>query len=153
SVQTLVDIALMTAEKVKGYHVEPRIAMVSYSNFGGTREGTPKIVSEAVQILHRDHPELIVDGEMQANFALNKEIRMKKFPFSKLADKDVNVLIFPNLNAGNIAYKMMQEIGEAEVIGPILMGINKPVHILQIESSVREIVDMVSIAVIDAQRK
>jgi malate dehydrogenase (oxaloacetate-decarboxylating)(NADP+) len=106
---------------------------------------------EAVEILHRDYPDLIVDGEMQANFALNPELRMKKFPFSKLGDKEVNTLIFPNLSSGNIAYKMMQAIGEAEVIGPILLGIGKPIHILQLESSVREIVNMACIAVVDAQ--
>jgi len=152
SVQNLVDITLLTAEEVKKFNVEPNIALVSFSNFGSSQDGLdPKKVRETVAILHREYPDLIVDGEMQANFALNKELRKKKFPFSKLVDKDVNTLIFPNLSSGNIAYKMMQEIGEAEAIGPILMGMNKPIHILQIESSVREIVDMVSIAVVDAQ--
>lgn len=151
SVEALVNTVLLTAEKIRSYNIEPRIAMLSFSNFGSQRIGSPKRVQEAVKILHEQHPELIVDGEFQANFALNKELRMKKFPFSKLGDKEVNTLIFPSLNAGNIAYKMMQEIGGAEVIGPILMGINKSIHILQLESSVREIVDMVSIAVIDAQ--
>jgi malate dehydrogenase (oxaloacetate-decarboxylating)(NADP+) len=150
-VQALVDTTLLAAEQIRKFNVEPKIAMVSYSNFGTQREGSPVTVAAAVKILHEKYPDLIVDGEMQANFALNKEIRMKKFPFSKLAGHDVNTLIFPNLDSGNIAYKMMQEIGGAEVIGPIVMGMNKPVHILQMESSVREIIYMTSIAVVDAQ--
>jgi malate dehydrogenase (oxaloacetate-decarboxylating)(NADP+) len=104
-----------------------------------------------VEILHRDHPHLIVDGEIQANFATNKELRMKKFPFSKLQDKDVNTFIFPNLSSGNIAYKLMHELADMEVIGPILLGIDKPIHILHLESSVREIVNMTAISVINAQ--
>lgn len=150
-VQALVDTTLLAAEQIRKFNVEPKIALVSYSNFGTQREGSPTKVAAAVKILHEKYPDLIVDGEMQANFALNKEIRMKKFPFSKLAGHDVNTLIFPNLDSGNIAYKMMQEIGGAEVIGPIVMGMNKPVHILQMESSVREIIYMTSIAVVDAQ--
>ncbi len=150
-VQALVDTTLLAAEQIRKFNVEPKIALVSYSNFGTQREGSPTRVAAAVRILHEKYPDLIVDGEMQANFALNKEIRMKKFPFSKLAGHDVNTLIFPNLDSGNIAYKMMQEIGGAEVIGPIVMGLNKPVHILQMESSVREIMYMASIAVVDAQ--
>jgi len=108
-------------------------------------------VHEAVEILHREHPHLIVDGEIQANFAANKELRMKKFPFSKLKDADVNTFIFPNLSSGNIAYKLMHELAGMEVIGPILLGIGKPIHILHLESSVREIVNMTAISVIDAQ--
>jgi malate dehydrogenase (oxaloacetate-decarboxylating)(NADP+) len=104
-----------------------------------------------VEILHSDYPGLIVDGEMQANFAFNKEMRKIRFPFSRLADMDINTVIFPDLSSGNIAYKMMQEIGGAEAIGPILLGLRKPIHILQIESSVREIVNMAAIAVVDAQ--
>jgi malate dehydrogenase (oxaloacetate-decarboxylating)(NADP+) len=151
--QALVDTTLLAAEQIRKFGVEPKIAMVSYSNFGTQRQsnGSPVRVAAAVKILHEKYPDLIVDGEMQANFALNKEIRMKKFPFSKLAGHDVNTLIFPNLDSGNIAYKMMQEIGGAEVIGPIVMGMNKPIHILQMESSVREIIYMAAIAVIDAQ--
>lgn len=150
-VQALVDTTLLAAEQIRKFNVEPRIAMVSYSNFGTQRKGSPATVAAAVRILHEKYPDLIVDGEMQANFALNKEIRMKKFPFSKLAGHDVNTLIFPNLDSGNIAYKMMQEIGGAEVIGPIVMGMNKPVHILQMESNVREIIYLAAIAVVDAQ--
>ncbi|TSA39234.1 MAG: NADP-dependent malic enzyme [Porphyromonadaceae bacterium] len=150
-VHALVDTTLLAAEQIQRFNVEPKIAMVSYSNFGTQRNGSPATVAAAVKILHEKYPNLIVDGEMQANFALNKEMRMKKFPFSKLAGHDVNTLIFPNLDSGNIAYKMMQEIGGAEVIGPIVMGMNKPVHILQMESTVREIIYMTSIAVLDAQ--
>jgi malate dehydrogenase (oxaloacetate-decarboxylating)(NADP+) len=150
-VQALVDTTLLAAEQIHKFNVIPKIALVSYSNFGTQREGSPAVVAAAVKILHEKYPDLIVDGEMQANFALNKTIRMKKFPFSKLAGHDVNTLIFPNLDSGNIAYKMMQEIGGAEVIGPIVMGMNKPVHILQMESNVREIIYLASIAVVDAQ--
>jgi len=149
--QTLVDTTLITAEKVKQFGIEPKIALVSYSNFGAFRDGSPGMVREAVAILHRDYPDLIVDGEMQANFALNQKLRKLKFPFSKLADTDVNTIIFPNLDSGNIAYKMMQEIGNAEIIGPVLMGIRKPIHILQLESSEKEIVNMAAIACVDAQ--
>ena len=151
SVQTIVDTTILTARTVERFNIIPRIALVSYSNFGSNRDGSPARVHAAVEILHRDYPDLIVDGEMQSNFAFNKELRMKKFPFTKLQDMDVNTIIFPNLSSGNIAYKMMQEIGGAEVIGPILLGIGKPIHILQLESSVREIVNMAIMAVVDAQ--
>jgi malate dehydrogenase (oxaloacetate-decarboxylating)(NADP+) len=151
SVETIVATTLLTAKAVERFNFKPRIAMVSYTNFGSMREGSPGRVHDAVEILHRDYPDLIVDGEMQANFAFNKELRQKKFPFTKLQDMDVNTIIFPNLSSGNIAYKMMQEIGGAEVIGPILLGLGKPIHILQLESSVREIVNMATIAALDAQ--
>jgi malate dehydrogenase (oxaloacetate-decarboxylating)(NADP+) len=149
--QCLVDTTILAAEEVRKFNVEPKIALLSYSNFGSTRDGSPSVVSEAVKILHEKYPDLIVDGEMQANFALNKKLRRERFPFSKLAEHDVNTLVFPNLNSGNIAYKMMQEIGSTEVIGPILMGVNKPIHILQIGANVREIIYMTAIAVVDAQ--
>ncbi len=149
--QTIVDTTLLTAQAVENFGITPRIALVSYSNFGSNRAGSPTRMHEAIEILHEKYPDLIVDGEMQANFAFNSELRKKKFPFSKLSDMEVNTVIFPNLSSGNIAYKMMQEIGGAEVIGPILLGIGKPIHILQLESSVREIVNMATIAVIDAQ--
>ncbi|MCF8380123.1 MAG: NADP-dependent malic enzyme [Bacteroidales bacterium] len=151
SIETIVDTTILTARTVERFGVTPRIALLSYSNFGSNKSGSPSRAHEAVKVLHRDYPNLIVDGEMQANFAFNKELRDTKFPFSKLAEMDVNTIIFPNLSSGNIAYKMMQEIGGAEVIGPILMGLGKPIHVLQIESSVREIVNMAAIAVIDAQ--
>lgn len=150
SAQALGEITLLTAAAVRKFDIEPVIAMTSYSNFGSTNFGSPKKVATAVKFLHDNHPDLMVDGEFQANFALNKELRKAKFPFSKLGDKEVNTLIFPSLNAGNIAYKMMLEIGGAEPIGPILMGLKKPVHILQIESSVRDIVNMATFAAVDA---
>lgn len=149
--RTLVDTTLLTAREVRKFNIEPVIAIVSYSNFGALREGSPQRVQEAIEVLHKDYPELIVDGEMQANFAFNKELRMKKFPFSKLGDREVNTLIFPNLSSGNVSYKIMTEIGGAELIGPVLMGIRKPIQILQQESSVREIVNMTAITVVDAQ--
>ncbi|MCB8995379.1 MAG: NADP-dependent malic enzyme [Bacteroidales bacterium] len=151
SPETLVATTLLTAKAVERFNFVPKIAMVSYTNFGAMKEGSSARMHEAIEILHRDYPELIVDGEMQANFAFNKELRQKKFPFTKLQDMDVNTIIFPNLSSGNIAYKMMQEIGGAEVIGPILIGLGKPIHILQLESSVREIVNMATIAALDAQ--
>ncbi|MFC2118838.1 NADP-dependent malic enzyme [Bacteroidota bacterium] len=151
STEELVDITLSTAEEVKKFGIEPVIAMVSFSNFGAYKGKSPDRMQEAIKILHRDHPEIIVDGELQANFALNTKKRMKQFPFTKLGNKDVNTLIFPNLSSGNIAYKMMQEIGESEAIGPVLLGMKKPIHPIQIDASVREIVNMTAIAVVDAQ--
>ncbi|MEA1898728.1 MAG: NADP-dependent malic enzyme [Bacteroidota bacterium] len=149
--QTLVNTTLLAAHQIKRFGIEPKIAMVSFSNFGASREQSPRIVKKAVEILHTEYPEVIVDGEMQANFALNKELRDKVFPFSVLKGIDVNTLIFPDLNSGNTAYKIMQQIGGAEAVGPILLGMNHPVHIIQRESSVREIIDMTAIAVIDSQ--
>jgi malate dehydrogenase (oxaloacetate-decarboxylating)(NADP+) len=149
--QTLVDTALLVAQQVEHFNIEPVIALVSYSNFGAINGASSIRAREAVEILHRDHPNLIADGEMQMNYALNTELRKQKFPFSKLGDKKVNTIIFPNLSSGNIAYKMMQEIGGSQVTGPILLGIGKPIHILQMESDVREIVDMAAFAVVDAQ--
>jgi malate dehydrogenase (oxaloacetate-decarboxylating)(NADP+) len=151
SVQTLVDTTLLVAESVRHFNIEPVIAMVSYSNFGSIKGGSPARCREAISILHSEYPDLIVDGEMQMNYALNTELRMKKYPFTKIGDREVNTVIFPNLSSGNISYKMMQEIGGAEVTGPLLLGIGKPVHILQMESSVREIIDMAAFAVVDAQ--
>ncbi|MGC9470849.1 MAG: NADP-dependent malic enzyme [Bacteroidales bacterium] len=149
--RTLVNNTLLTAEEVRRFNIEPVVALVSYSNFGSIRTGSPRLVQEAIDILHKEHPDLIVDGEMQANFAFNRSLREGRFPFTKLQGKEVNTIIFPNLSSGNIAYKMMQEIGNAEVIGPILLGINKPIHILQLDSSAREIINMTGIAVVDAQ--
>ena len=149
--RTLVDTTLMVAEQVEHFNIEPVIALVSYSNFGAIKGASSIRSREAVEILHKERPELIVDGEMQMNYALNTELRMQKFPFSKLGGRKVNTIVFPNLSSGNIAYKMMQEIGASEVTGPILLGIGKPIHILQMESEVREIVDMAAFAVVDAQ--
>lgn len=151
--QELADIAVLTANTVKQFNITPRIAMLSYSNFGSGTGEVPAKAAEAVSILHKNYPGLIVDGDIQANFALNNNLLKEQFPFSTLVDKDVNTFIFPNLAAGNIAYKMMQELGGAEAIGPVLMGLKKPVHVLQLGSSVREIVNMIVIAVLDAQNK
>ncbi len=151
SARELANTALLTAREVRKFNLVPRIAMLSFSNFGSNRTESPEKVRAAVEILHRDYPDLIVDGEIQANYAFNKNLRMEKFPFTKLADMEINTVIFPDLNSGNIAYKMMQELAGAEVIGPILLGIKKPINVLQMGSSVREIVNMAAITVIDAQ--
>jgi malate dehydrogenase (oxaloacetate-decarboxylating)(NADP+) len=151
--EDLIDITLLTAEAVKQLNYSPRIAMLSYSNFGSSESEETRRVREAVAYLHEHYPELIVDGEMQANMALNSDLRFEQFPFSKLADSPANTLIFPSLASGNIAYKLVQELGAAEAIGPILIGMKKPVHILQLGSSIREIVNMVTIAVVDAQSR
>ena len=153
TVQDLVDITVLTAQSVKEFNITPRIALLSYSNFGSSDGEVPNKMRDAVEILHKNYPGMIVDGEMQANFALNREMLKEQFPFSELVDKKVNTLIFPNLASGNIAYKLMQELGGAEAIGPILIGMKKPVHILQLGSSVREIVNMITIAVVDAQSR
>ena len=153
SFRSLADTTLLTVNEVKKYNIEPVVAMVSYSNFGSTREGSPKRVRDAVTYLHNNYPKLLVDGEMQANYAFNAELRAKRFPFSKLGTKEANTIIFPGLSSGNIAYKMMHELGQVEIIGPILLGIRKPIHVLQQQSSVREIVNMAAITAVDAQTK
>jgi malate dehydrogenase (oxaloacetate-decarboxylating)(NADP+) len=153
NVEELVEITKLVAKSVNKFNISPRIAMLSYSNFGNSETPNPMKVRKAVEILHQQHPELIVDGEMQANFALNPALLKDNFPFSTLNGAPANTLIFPNLDAGNAAYKILQEIGGAEAVGPILIGMKKPVHILQLGSSVREIVNMVTIAVVDAQSK
>lgn len=150
--QVIADTTVLVANEVRRFKMEPRIAVLSYSNFGAFKgKGSPVRASEAVKILHRDYPDLQVDGEMQANYALNGTLRNRKFPFTKLGDQDANVLICPNLSSGNILYKVLQELGTAKAIGPILLGMNKPIHVLQMESAVREIVNLVAIAVVDAQ--
>jgi malate dehydrogenase (oxaloacetate-decarboxylating)(NADP+) len=151
--EELADIAILTANTVKQFNVTPRIAMLSYTNFGSATGDVPDKVGKAVSILHKNYPGLIVDGDIQANFAINNDLLKEQFPFSTLVDKNVNTFIFPNLASGNIAYKLMQELGGAEAIGPVLMGLNKPVHVLQLGSSVREIVNMIIIAVVDAQNR
>lgn len=153
SAQDIVDITALVAKIVNRFRIVPRVALLSYSNFGSS-EGEDAIkMREATRMLHEQYPEIIVDGEIQANFALNRELRDEIFPFSELARKNTNTLIFPNLSSGNIAYKLMQEMGGTESIGPILLGMKKPVHILQLGSSVREIINMVTIAVTDAQTR
>ncbi|MBE7441092.1 MAG: NADP-dependent malic enzyme [Flavobacteriales bacterium] len=153
SVQDIVDITVLSAKIIQRFKINPRIALLSFSNFGSSDEEDAVKMREAAKILHEQHPEIVVDGEIQGNFALNKELRDEIFPFSDLARKNTNTLIFPNLSSGNIAYKLLQEMAGFETIGPILMGMKKPVHILQLGSSVREIVNMVTIAVADAQTR
>ncbi|MEL7588322.1 MAG: NADP-dependent malic enzyme [Prolixibacteraceae bacterium] len=150
SSEVLIDIAKLTHDTVKFFAHEPVMAILSYSNFGSDKVGSPASVHEVVEILHEKYPEMVVDGEMQVNFALDKKLRDKKYPFSRLYGKEVNTLVFPNLSSANTTYKMLVEMGLAESIGPIQMGLKKPIHILDIESSVRSIVDMTAIAVLDA---
>jgi malate dehydrogenase (oxaloacetate-decarboxylating)(NADP+) len=149
----LATIANMTATTVKMFGLEPVIAMISFSNFGSSQHHNAKKVREAVTYLHKFYPNLLVDGELQTDFALNNEMLQDIFPFSKLAGKKVNTLIFPNLDSANITYKLLKELNKADNIGPIMMGLKKPAHILQLDASVDEIVNMTAIAVIDAQKK
>ncbi|MEA5081796.1 MAG: NADP-dependent malic enzyme [Dysgonamonadaceae bacterium] len=150
STDALVDIARLANAAVKWFNYDPVMAMVSYSNFGTDIDGSPARVHEVVDYLHANYPEIMVDGEMQVNYALNKELRDRKYPYTNLAGKDVNTLIFPNLSSANAAYKMLRETGSGEVVGPVQMGLKKPVHILDVETSVRDIVNVTAIAVVDA---
>ncbi|CAM3492864.1 NADP-dependent malate dehydrogenase/phosphate acetyltransferase [Flavobacterium longum] len=149
----LAKIALMTAKTVKLFGMEPVVAMVSFSNFGSSTDTGASKVREAVAYLHKYYPDLIVDGEVQADFALNPEMLKDKFPFSKLAGKKVNTLIFPNLESANITYKLLKELYEVDSVGPIMMGMDKPAHIFQLGARVEEMVNMVAVAVVDAQEK
>jgi malate dehydrogenase (oxaloacetate-decarboxylating)(NADP+) len=149
----LADITMLVAKEVKTLGITPRIAMMSYSNFGSSDGEEAKLVAKATEIVKQRNPQLIIDGEMQGTLAFNKEILKDNYPFSALADENVNVLIFPNLTAGNVAYNLLKEVGECEAIGPILLGLKKPVHVLQLGSTVRSIVNMAYIAVLDAQLK
>ncbi|MEC3905807.1 NADP-dependent malic enzyme [Tamlana sp. 2201CG12-4] len=151
--KTLAKIAQMTAQVIKMFGLNPVMAMTSYSNFGSSDNERASKVREAVSYLHRHYPDLDVDGELQTDFALNDEMLRERFPFSKLVGKKVNALIFPNLDSANITYKLLKELHEADSIGPIMLGMKKPVHILQLGASVDEIVNMTAIAVIDAQYK
>lgn len=153
SADDLIKIAQMTSGVVKMFGIEPVMAMTSYSNFGSSKDKTATKVREAVSYLHRRHPDLLVDGELQTDFALNSDMLKENFPFSRLANKKVNTLIFPNLESANITYKLLKELNKAESIGPIVMGLRKPVHILQLGASVDEIVNMTAVAVVDAQQK
>lgn len=148
--ETLIDITKLTYNTVKFFNHEPVMAMLSYSNFGSVQSGSPASVHEVVRTFHEQFPEICVDGEMQVTFALNQQLRDEKFPFSKLKGKKVNTLIFPNLSSANTAYKMLIEMGLADTIGPIQMGLNKPIHIVDVESSVRDIVNITAVAVLDA---
>ena len=153
SAEDLAKIALMTAKTVRMFGIEPVIAMISFSNFGSSSNPSTNKVRDAVKFLHDNHPELQVDGEIQADFALNSEMLKNKFPFSKLAGKKVNTLIFPNLESANITYKLLKELYKVDSIGPIMLGMDKPVHIFQLGASVEEMVNMVAVAVVDAQEK
>ena len=149
----LAKIAQMTGRFANMFGMKPNIAMLSYSNFGSSSSATSKKIREAVSYIHRYFPETVIDGEIQADFALNREMLAKEFPFSKLNGKKVNVLIFPNLESANITYKLLKQVEGAESIGPVILGFNKPVHILQLGASVDEMVNMAALAVVDAQQK
>lgn len=149
--QTLIQIARMTHRVMKIFGLDPHLAMLSYSNFGSAKFKSANKVSNAVEFIHKNYPEISIDGEIQADFALNSIMRAEKFPFSKIHNKKVNGLIFPNLNSANISYKLIKTLNNIESIGPIVMGFNRPVHILQLGASVDEIVNMVCVAIVDAQ--
>ena len=151
SAEELAEIAVMTAKEVRAFGFEPIIAMLSFSNYGSSKHPQAKKVKEAVRLLHQNHPDLVVDGEIQADFALNQDMGANTFPFSKLANRRVNTLVFPNLDAANITYKLLKELHGAKSVGPVMLGLEKPIHILQLGASVEEIVNMTAIAVIDAQ--
>ncbi len=151
SAEELVDIIGLTARGVEFFDFTPRVAMLSYSNFGSSKGEVPEKASLATRLAKEKYPNLTIDGDIQANIALNTELQQENYPFSELAEKGANTLVFPDLASGNIAYKLLMEIGGAEAIGPVLLGMNKPVHILQLGSSIREIVNIVAIAVVDAQ--
>lgn len=151
--EELAEITLLVAKEVRTFNLVPRIALLSYSNFGSSNSPEARLVAEARKIVKRKNPSLLVDGEMQASVAFSKEILRDNYPFSELVDQDVNTLIFPNLAAGNVAYNLLKEVGDADAIGPILLGLKKPVHVLQLGSSVRSIYNMALIAVVDAQSK
>ena len=152
-VDELVEIIGLTAERVKSFDIEPRIAVLSYSNFGSAKGEIPTKTRLAVQKAKEKYPDLIIEGDIQANVALNTTLQQELYPFSELAEKGANTLIFPDLASGNIAYKLLSEIGGAEITGPILMGLNKPVHILQLGACDRDIVNLTAIAVVDAQKQ
>lgn len=151
--EELIDITIQTARAVEHFNIKPRIAMLSYSNFGSSVSPEAILVRNAVEKIKAKCPDVIIDGEMQAGVAFNKDLLRENYPFSELVNESPNVLIFPNLAAGNIAYHLLQEVGGAEAVGPILLGLKKPVHVLQLGSTVRQIVNMVAIAVVDAQVK
>ena len=150
SAEVLIDIACLTHDAVKFFAHEPVMAMLSYSNFGSDKQGSPLKVHEAIDFLHKTYPDMVVDGEMQVNFALDKKLRDDMYPFNKLKGQDVNTLIFPNLSSANSAYKLLDTLGITETIGPIQMGLNKPIHFTDVESSTRDIVNLTTVAVVDA---
>ena len=150
STEVLIDIARLTHDAVKFFAHEPVMAMLSYSNFGSDKQGSPLKVHDAIDYLHKNYPDMMVDGEMQVNFALDKKLRDDMYPFNKLKGKDVNTLIFPNLSSANSAYKLLDTLGISETIGPIQMGLNKPIHFTDVESSTRDILNLTTVAVVDA---
>lgn len=149
--EELVDIIGLTARGVSFFDIEPRVAVLSYSNFGSSKGDIPDKVQKAVQLAKEKYPQLIIDGDIQANVAFDTDLQREMYPFSALANEGANTLVFPNLASGNIAYKLLMEIGGAEAIGPILLGMKKPVQVLQLGSSIRDIVNMAAIAVVGAQ--
>ncbi|MDR9374488.1 MAG: phosphate acyltransferase, partial [Schleiferiaceae bacterium] len=149
--QEIADLTLQTAAVLERININPKVALLSYSNFGSARLPDAQKMQQALELIREQAPDLLVDGEMQANFALDKALLKETFPFSPLSERRPNVLIFPNLSASNIAYKLLQSFGAAEAIGPVLIGVNKPAHVLQLGSSVREIVNMITLASVDAQ--
>jgi malate dehydrogenase (oxaloacetate-decarboxylating)(NADP+) len=151
--EELAEITLLVAKEVRQFNIRPRIAMLSYSNFGSSDSEEARLVRRAREIVKQKDPTLTCDGEVQGILAFNKEILRENYPFTELLNGDVNILIFPNLSAGNIAYNLLQEVAGTDSIGPILLGLNKPVHVLQLGSSIRAIFNMVLIAVVDAQTK
>lgn len=148
--ETLIDVAKLAEQTVRFFNHKPVIAMLSYSNFGADQSGSPAKAHKAIEYMHKNYPDMIIDGEMQVNFAMNKELRDAKYPFSKLAGKEVNTLVFPNLSSANASYQLLQTMTSGELIGPIQMGLNKPIHFTDIESSVRDIVNITAVAAIDA---
>ena len=150
STEVLIDIARLTQDAVKFFAHEPVMAMLSYSNFGSDKQGSPLKVHDAIDYLHKNYRDMMVDGEMQVNFALDKKLRDEMYPFNKLKGKDVNTLIFPNLSSANSAYKLLDTLGISETIGPIQMGLNKPIHFTDVESSTRDILNLTTVAVVDA---
>ena len=153
TVEEIVEITVQTARLIQRVSITPKIALLSFSNFGSSKMKEAQKMQQAAEILQRDYPELIVDGEMQANFALDNNLLEETFPFSNLVKNRPNTFIFPNLSAGNIAYKMLQSFEAAEALGPILVGVNKPAHVLQMGCSIREIVNIITLASVDAQTR
>ncbi len=151
--EQIAEITLNVAKTITRLKVQPKIALLSYSNFGSSPGPDSEKMAQAVAYLHENHPTLHVDGEIQANFALNSDLLLEKFPFSRLVGSEVNTLIFPNLSSGNIAYKLLQQMTDSDAIGPVLIGLKKSIHVVQLGASVREIINMVKVAVIDAQNK
>lgn len=151
--EELAEITRMTARLAKAFNIEPVIALLSYANFGSSDDRKALKVREAIRILHEKEPNLIVDGEIQTDFALNQQLRQSRFPFSKLSGKEVNTLIFPNLEPANITYKLIKELNATDTIGPIMLGLKRPVHVLQMGASVEEMVNMTAVAVVDVQER